>query len=53
MWVRQAGIAGSPASFASMTMLTPSSMAKIVMNFPSASSEVASHTHQLSPVKSP
>jgi hypothetical protein len=36
-----------------MTMLTPSSMAKIVMNFPSASSEVASHTHQLRPVKSP
>ena len=36
-----------------MTMLTPSSMAKIAMNFPSASTDVASHTHQFRPVKSP
>ena len=36
-----------------MTMLTPSSMAKIEMNFPSASTDVASHTHQLRPPRSP
>src|SRR5262249_28913371 len=34
-------------------MLTQSDMAKIEMNFPSASTNVASHTHQLTPWRSP
>ena len=37
MWARQAGMARGPHAGACMTILTPSNMAKIVMNLPSAS----------------
>src|SRR5687768_10129592 len=51
--VRHAGTARSPDGSAIIRMLAPTSIAKIEMNFPSASTELTSQIHQFTPLKSP